>query len=113
MIGNKLVGFWFNLESSMLNLGETFSYCNYCLDRAHAVQKTYNNIPESPTVYLKSQGMYTNLVPQHNTNCNLIKKSAELLIVSPRNKGVYYLEQQNNQELELKASCPDQNCELY
>ena len=54
--------------------------------------------------FLQSGGLPYSSPPPHNPNCTHAIKSQSLSIVSPRNKGLYYIEKNNPQEIELKAN---------
>lgn len=93
-----------HLKKVWVNPSETLSYCNYCFDRNIAVQKEYLNYPPAYLTFLQTNGLPYNQVPPHNLACKHARTHQELAIVSPRNKGVYYIETNKSQEIELKAT---------
>ena len=93
-----------HLKKIWVNASETMSYCGFCLDRNLAVQKEYINYPPEYLSFLQSGGLPYSSPPPHNPNCTHTIKSQTLSIVSPRNKGLYYIEKNNLQEIELKAN---------
>ena len=93
-----------HLKKVWANASETMSFCGFCLDRNIAVQKEYINYPPEYLSFLQSNGLPYTSPPPHNPNCKHTTKSQTLSIVSPRNKGLYYIEKVNEQEIELKAS---------
>lgn len=93
-----------HLKKVWVNAAETMSYCSFCLDKSVAIQKEYYNYPAAYLSFLQNNGLPYSRIPPHNAACRRTTNNQELSIVSPRNKGVYYVENVNLQEIELKAN---------
>ena len=93
-----------HLKKVWVNAAETMSFCSYCLDRNAAIQKGYINYPPEYLSFLRSNGLPYAAPPPHNLNCSHGVKLLSLSIISPRNKGLYYIEKNNVEEIELKAN---------
>ncbi len=91
-----------HLQSVWVNPAGTFSYCNACLDRSAAVLEKYPYYPPKYLEFLQNNGLPYVRIPPHNPACQLMSRSGELAITSPRNGGSYFV--QGNEELELKAA---------
>jgi penicillin-binding protein 1C len=102
-----------HLKRVWVNPSETMTYCGFCLDQNHAIQKDYLNYPPEYFSFLHKNGLPNSSPPLHNPSCIHTAKSQQLTIVSPRHKGLYYVEKSNNQGIELKASVSMDTKKVY
>ena len=100
-----------HLKKVWVNASETMSYCAYCLDKNNAILKDYQNLPPAYISFLQANGLPHHAPPTHNPSCSRITKTNVLSIVSPRNKGLYYVE--NTGEIELKASASNSTSQVF
>lgn len=94
-----------HLKKVMVNHSESKSYCGKCVDAYDSKTVYYLNPDVRYMGYLSQKGLSFKTIPQHNPDCISIRQGSDLKIISPRNKGIYFLD--GKEEIELSAQSID------
>ena len=101
------------VKEYFVNEEESESYCLDCLPESKYKKKAYDNLAPELVLWYKSNGIYLNLPPIHNSKCKTVKSNSKLKIVSPSADYEYLIESNSAQKIMLLATSNNDVKEIY